>query len=63
MNQRLMRAAEAQMVRAERLRREAEQALTPEGHREGIEAFEAAFAAGRLLVIDARDTDPDPNEE
>jgi hypothetical protein len=63
MNQRLMRAAEAQMARAEDLRREAEQALTPEGHAAAIRAFEAAFAAGRLLVIDARDADPDPDEE
>jgi hypothetical protein len=63
MNQRLMRAAEAQMARAEGLRRESEQALTAEGHQMALKAYEAAFAAGRLLVLDARDADPDPDEE
>jgi hypothetical protein len=63
MNQRLMRAAEDQMWRAELLRREVEQSSTPEEHAERQAAFEAAFAAGRVLVIDARDADPDPVEE
>jgi hypothetical protein len=59
MNMRMLHEAEAQMARAEGLRQAMDRVTNPQARAVLTAQFEAAFALGRQMVLDARDADED----